>query len=785
MTLLKNKKKIIIIILIAILSLCLLIGSIKFLQILSNNGETNYLRTLELGETTKKDVEKVLGKPDEKDITETKWAYYDDAVKKDMSKIKKLLDSDSSKDVKKGIKLLEELSQEEHKFIYVGFNSNGMVNEVFCDMKHYYNPTEFNAFDTKEKTLKSVDLSINDVECSVDEIRSITQIDEEKLANATYYAKFNDKSFYRGYCGKITAKVNGNVVALEWEDEVLSYKKLKYAKVSSRLTKSGDLYCYSDFSSEKFRNDSNIVNVFISRNVTKIEESSFKNCYNLQKVTFESYSKLKSIGASAFEGCVSLISIEIPNGVSKIAYNTFKNCSSLTSVEIPNSVTSIEYEAFSGCSSLQNIKIPNTLTRIGEEAFSNCVSLTNILIPKSVTRIDYYAFVNCVSLTIYCEADSIPNGWNSRWNPNGLSFYNGINKNNYLEENGIIYVIIDEEAAVTGHTSELKNLILMPSKIAISGKQYNVTSINEFAFSSCESLSSVFIPTNITSIESLAFYECPRLTVYCEIDERPSAWEGRWVSSETPIYWGVKQTDIIIQDGIQYLIIDEEAVITGYTNDLVDTLFIPSKIKTNGIEYDVTSIGQYVFYNCDSLSFVFIPSSVVNIGDSAFTNCGSLTIYCEVSSKPDGWNSYWNSSNRPVYWKLTKEDIIVQLGIQYLIIDGKAVVTGRTKELENNVVIPSKIIVDGEQYEVTKIGQYAFSNCATLTSIIIPSSVTSIEAYAFRTCSSLTIYCEVNAKPEGWHNGWNSLDNYYEISVYWVDEWSYVDGIPTPNNNNQ
>ena len=123
-----------------------------------------------------------------------------------------------------------------------------------------------------------------------------------------------------------------------------------------------------------------------------------------------------SIGRCAFENCIGLTSITIPDSVTSIEDSAFAYCANLTSVTIGNGVTSIGNNAFYNCTSLTSITIPDSVTSIGYYAFYKCTSLTSITIPDSVTSIGDYAFYKCTSLTIYCETTSKPSGWNYSWN---------------------------------------------------------------------------------------------------------------------------------------------------------------------------------------------------------------------------------------------------------------------------------------------------------------------------------------------------------------------------------
>ena len=132
------------------------------------------------------------------------------------------------------------------------------------------------------------------------------------------------------------------------------------------------------------------------------------------------------IGDAAFEGCIGLVSIEIPDSVTSIGDNAFVDCENIENVTIPamaiehihknnlktvviSSGDSIDEYAFSHCANLTSVTLPDSVTSIGSGVFFDCVSLTSIEIPGSVTSIGSDAFFGCTSLVSVEFANT--SGW--------------------------------------------------------------------------------------------------------------------------------------------------------------------------------------------------------------------------------------------------------------------------------------------------------------------------------------------------------------------------------------
>ena len=203
--------------------------------------------------------------------------------------------------------------------------------------------------------------------------------------------------------------------------------------------------------------------------------------------------------------------------------------------------------------------------------------------------------------------------------------------------------------------------------------------------------------------------------------------------------------------GLTYKVINasKRYVEVSYVED-PETVKIPSTITRGGVKYTVTSIGDDAFRYCSSLTSITLPSGLTSIGHAAFLGCESLTsITIPSSVKSIGWDAFFEcfsltqiqvAPDNPVYDSRDNCNAIIETKSNTLIFGcASTIIPSSVKSIGEEAFYNCKSLTSiNIPSSVKSIGEWAFAGCSNLTSITIPSSVTSIGYAAFSYCSSLT-----------------------------------------------
>ena len=241
-----------------------------------------------------------------------------------------------------------------------------------------------------------------------------------------------------------------------------------------------------------YLNGTKVTNLVIPNTVTAIKIVAFYGCRGLTSVTIPN--SVTSIGNSAFRGCSGLTSVTIPNSVTSIGNYAFSGCSGLTSVTIPNSVTSISGYAFESCSGLTSVTIPNSVTSIGNSAFYDCRGLTGTMtIPAAVTSIGDKAFYGCSGLTTLTLSANV-----TTLGTGAFSFCTGLKTVNWN---------IKSCTDFTSSSSPFNGLTGI-TKFTFGS---SVQKIPDYLCYEMSGISSITIPSSVTSIGTTSFGNCTGL----------------------------------------------------------------------------------------------------------------------------------------------------------------------------------------------------------------------------------------------------------------------------------
>lgn len=334
--------------------------------------------------------------------------------------------------------------------------------------------------------------------------------------------------------------------------------------------------------------------------INSIASHAFQADTALEKVILTE--KIKEIGESAFEDCVNLKEISIPNEHIIIKTDAFKNTGiyreqestylshTLTKVnnnfagtfEIINGTTAIADEAFKGCEGITDVILPEGLLTIGKNSFSGCKALKTIVLPSSLQLIDDYAFADCSNLKT---------------------------------------IVFPKKMCKIGMAAFEKCITLE----AVSLPE-GITEIERALFNKCESLHEVHIPSSVTKIWFNAFTDSGVFKSYEESDD-----EELYIDNWLIHYKWKEKKSLSVREGTVGI-----AGMNWAKPNQLSSLQLPMSLKYIGYEAfnyaPITTINfpqnlEYIdtaAFRGTHLKRITIPKSVKKIEQWAFMDCENL-----------------------------------------------------------------------------------------------------------------------------------------------------------------
>ena len=321
------------------------------------------------------------------------------------------------------------------------------------------------------------------------------------------------------------------------------------------------------------------------------------------------------------------------------------------------------------------------------------------------------------------------------------------------DDQGLTYTLnaADHTATVANYDNSAPGGVIdIPDTVKKDNIDYTVTAIGYSAFGSLSTpinVSSVFIPATVLSIGDSAFIYCDALTTVTFAEN------SQLKSIERAAFWGSEHVhprfkEIKIPDSV-------ETIGNGafYECRDLERIALPSALQT---------LSSVTFYNCTALSEVTFPASLKTIESSAFSGCRNLSkVKLPASLKAiqssvfhlcinlktvsyDGSLEQWSriTADNDVLGYSCPSLVMSDYTAQFILVKDhpfldpppKTVTITKYTGKESTVILPSTI----SSWPVTKIGEDAFQDNTTITSVTIPDSVTEIGSNAFAGCTNLT-----------------------------------------------
>ncbi|MCI8577163.1 MAG: leucine-rich repeat domain-containing protein [Lachnospiraceae bacterium] len=509
--------------------------------------------------------------------------------------------------------------------------------------------------------------------------------------------------------------------------------------------------------------------VLVPQGVTRIAEEAFAENEAIDRVILPD--TLEEIGAGAFRGCLVLQSIhcygtpdakalspaneagspgavpastggQLPDHISRIGPGAFEHCVKLLRIRLPQSLTCLEERIFKHCHKLKEVFLGSHLQSIGEQAFYGCGSLKEIRFPDSLTVVGEMAFYRCSGL----REVTLPPGLDQA---GSLAFAQSGVRRVRLQGSGLRY-----------GTGLFFRCLFLDTLTAEEGVRH----IPDQLAYGCTALKQVSLPDTLESVGRNVWEYTPFLEAW--IQEHGIL---KVSDFQTPL--SPAKTDSIFWDGRslagEVTLPEETRIIAGgafYGNTALTAVHIPDQ---------ATWIGPAAFKGCSSLRHVTWPSCVTTAEAGIFSGCTSLeTVACAVNPGPEpSYSVPWRFIRERAFYNC---QCLRHLSLSLTRIIGKEAFSGCTAftpgdtsslveagegafdktQASGSLPVMGTILVSGQDFSgtvhlpegITAIAPFAFSGNRQVTEIFLPDSLLQIGEGAFWGCTGLT-YLHFSSAP--------------------------------------
>ena len=434
-----------------------------------------------------------------------------------------------------------------------------------------------------------------------------------------------------------------------------------------------------------------LTEVVLSDGIESICDNAFKDCINLEFVTFPNnpytlgggalsntlwmknhvVNGLYIVGNSLIDGSLATGEVVIPGNVTEIKKMAFANNGSITSLTIPENVVNVEEQAFYNCYHLKELTVPCSADIYKDGVFSNTKCLEKLTMTKGTGTM----------LAFATDSRYLYTPW-------------------YLSASTLTTVVLEEGITNIG-TSAFRDLTKLKN-LSLPG---SLKSIGNSAFNGDSSLSVLELPDGFETIGTAAFYNCTGLkeiTMPCSTDV------GTYLSNFGNC------------TNIEKITMTKGTGVMGSFNgkyNCTPWYISRAKLKEFILEDGITNIGSYMFYGNTSFTGFEIPDSVQSIGVNAFYNCTNL----KDMALPDGLENIYGYA----FYKCTG---LTNLSLPPSL---KKISDYAYSNCSN---ISSISFNNG----LTEIQAYAFQGCTAIDKVTLPESIEKMGNGVFSGCNNLS-----------------------------------------------